>query len=385
MKIAYLNKVKLNSNLPAVNFTLFNAYALAQAGAECFLMVQQDNDAPLDDVYKKFDIALLNNFHIKAYPVKRYLGIKTNQWFYIKAFKNLLKMINHKNLNVIITRDPGALPYLAILRKRTGIAVFYQPHNFYVDLAIRPDVNPRNAYKYHLLEKLFIPRMNALLCLQETQARWYKRYFPNQHIYAAKPGINKIQTVENDRYHNKMIGYIGSLQSMKGIDTLLRALSLIRNEGYKLILIGGRNDAEINHVKKLVKDLDLTDQVKITGWIPYTEVQVYLRQLSVGIIPLNNTFYNRYLTAPNKLFDYLSFGIPVIVSDLPAIRDFIAENIHGKFFNPEKPEELAQVIKELFSNPNEYNKLAANVVKKAQEFSWERRALIMLEWIEKAL
>ena len=91
MRVGYLNKVKIEENLPAVNFTLFNAYALSQAGAECFLFIQSSNkDYQLQILYQNFHLETLENFHIKIIPQKKYLGIKTNQWFYFTAYNEIL-------------------------------------------------------------------------------------------------------------------------------------------------------------------------------------------------------------------------------------------------------------------------------------------------------
>lgn len=383
-RIVYLNKVKIDASLPAMNFTLFNAYGLAQAGAECFLIIQKGN-ADIDEsiLFSHFNIAPLPNLHITAIQQKRYLGIKTNQWFYWQALKKIKGFHQSKRIDIIITRDPSALPYMSWLKWKYNIKVFYQPHNFYVDLSIRANEKLDNKFKYQFLEKFFIPKMNGLLCLQESQAKLYQKYFPDQKVFTAKPGLIQIKKINADRFKNRLIGYVGSLQMKKGVETLLDAFNLLKEHDLQLLLIGGRNEKEIIPIREKIEALNLSKSVTITGWIPYREVETYLDKISIGVIPLNDIFYNRYLTAPNKLFDYLSRGIPIVASDLPAIKDFIKNNIEGKLFQPGNAENLASAILEIFSDFEQYEKFCSHSLDTAREFLWKKRGAAMLRMIEK--
>jgi len=386
MRIVYLNKVLLDSPLPAVNFSLANAYGLAQAGAETFLMVQKKtehiNQARL---FENFHIEPLSNFHLKIYDQKHYFGIKTNQWFYMDAFRDIRKWHREKPIDAVISRDPGALPYLAKLKRNKQIAVFYQPHNFYADLSVRPDVNPKNAKKYHLLEKKYIPKMTGVLCLQDSQAEWFKKTFPSQNILVAKPGMMRTQPHAGMGFQRRLIGYVGSLQLKKGVETLLRAFKLLLPLQFKVILVGGRNQHEMAELKQRIYELGLEDKVLITGWVSYAQVEIYLEKISVGIIPLNDEFYNRYLTAPNKLFDYLSRGIPIVASDLPSIRDFISEGNEGLFVPPENPEVLAAAIRKIFESEETYEAYHLRAHKSAVKYLWEHQARNMIAQIQKCL
>lgn len=384
MRLVYINKVKMDSPTPGANFTLFNAYGLAQAGAECHLIVQKRSaDFTANNLYERFNLEPLPNLHLHLISSRKYLKIKTNQWFYIQAM-NQIKAINRRaNPDAIITRDPSALPYISWLNFRFGIPVFYQPHNFYADWRIKPMVRVDNHFKYYLLEKVFIPRMSGLLCLQNSQAELYRRYFPKQNIFPSEPGLIACQENPANRYDAKLIGYVGNLKLIKGIFTLLKAFQILQPLGFKLVLIGGRNQKEIEQVTTLLTELDLTNKVTITGWIHYREVADYLDQISVGVIPLDDVFYNRYLTAPNKLFDYLSRGIPIVASDLPAINDFIRHEREGQLFPPEDADALAQSIIKLFQDPAHYHRCCQNSLKTGEKYLWEKRGKVMLEIIAK--
>jgi glycosyltransferase involved in cell wall biosynthesis len=378
MNVVYLNSLKIDAALPAVNFSLCNAYGLAQAGARCTFMAQKRTPAiTVAGLLDAFQLPALANLDIRLYPVRRIAGIKSNQWFYLAAYRDIKKMHRAAPIDAVISRDPGALPYLVRLKAATGIKVFYQPHNFYVDLKLQPDINRKNAFRYHLFEKYLIPRLSGLLCLQESQAVWYRKYFPDCTVYATPPGLTSMTTPNPDRFKNRLVGYIGSLQMKKGVEVLLAAFKLLPAD-CRLVLVGGRDENEVRPVREMAQALGMADRVEITGWLPYTNVLAYLTKITVGVVPLKDTFYNRYLTAPNKLFDYLSAGVPIIAADLPSIRDFITPDQEGLLVKPDDPAALAQVLISLLADAGLYQQLTENAAVKAREYLWKKQAATQL-------
>lgn len=379
MRVLYLNSLKIDAALPAVNFSLFNAYGLVQAGVQCTFIAQRSGGVVTPaGLLEAFRLPPLADLDIRLYPVQRIAGIKSNQWFYLAAYRDIKKMHRLAPVDAVISRDPGALPYLVRLKAVTGIPVFYQPHNFYVDLELQPDINRKNAFRYHLFEKYLIPRLSGLLCLQESQAAWYRKYFPGMAtIHAAPPGLIDVAPPNPDRRKNRLVGYIGSLQLKKGVDVLLAAFQQLPAD-HRLVLVGGRNEDEIRPVREMARSLGLADRIEITGWLPYHRVQEYLARISVGVVPLKDIFYNRYLTAPNKLFDYLSYGIPIVASDLPAMRDFISHDQEGLLVQPDNPTALAQTVAAVMADAGLYRKLSWQARTKAYEYVWRKQAAAML-------
>lgn len=382
--IIYINKVTLESTLPAVNFSLGNVYGLAQAGADVMFMAQtQDPDFSSGILYQKYDLNPLDNLSIWPWLKRKKWGIQTNQWFYLDVFAQIRQWIKEDNVKAVISRDPGALPYLSRLNKKYQIPVFYQPHNFYVDLSIRDDVNKTNAKKYQKLERKYILQMTGLLCLQKAQADLFKKYFPDLPIYNAMPGI--ISTVEMSPSDKKYdIGYVGSLQDKKGVDVLLDAFKLLSENNKTMILMGGRNEQEIVPIQEKIQQMGLDDRITLTGYVPFHQVRNYLKEVRIGVLPLKNTFYNQFLTAPNKLFDYMGMGIPVIASDLPSIQAFIQRDREGLFVPPDDSTALAEAMNALLSDKKQYRHLAENALQTAISFCWQKRGEAMINMIEEA-
>jgi len=384
VRIVYVNKTLMDASLPAVNFTVGNVFGLARAGAEVWLLAQKrERHFSAQQLISRLGLEAPDRLHFELYHKKARWGIRTNQWFYWWALKRIKALHRLWKLDAVISRDPGALPYLARIRRRLGIAVFYQPHNFYADLSVRDDEDSRNARKYEFLERHWIPQLTGLLCLQEAQARWYRKIFPQVSAETAEPGILRLGKWEKNRWDQKTVIYVGSLQEKKGIIWLLEAFRLLENQEATLWLVGGRNRDEREAARQEVERRDLAPRVEITGWLPYPAVEDRLQKAAVAVLPLLDRFYNRYLTAPNKLFDYLAYGLPVVSSRLPAIECLVNSSDGVTFVAPGNAQALAHAIGVHLSDRARYEAASRAAFSLAKTYLWECRAGKMLQIIRK--
>jgi glycosyltransferase involved in cell wall biosynthesis len=99
---------------------------------------------------------------------------------------------------------------------------------------------------------------------------------------------------------------------------------------------------------------------------------------SLGIVPLQDSYYNRALTCPVKALDSLSHHLPVIASDLPTTRAVLADA--GRYIPADHPEQFPHVTKDLIDNQCLYLQLSQNAAQRAQDLSWKKRAQAIIDW-----
>lgn len=137
--------------------------------------------------------------------------------------------------------------------------------------------------------------------------------------------------------------YLGNLDGSRGIDTAIRAVRLLKDRGQhaRLSIIGtGQN---IDQFRCLAAQLGITDRVAIMGRQPFHSVQSIMAEAHVGVIPHYAT--NAWnTTIPNKLFDYMAIGKPVIVSSAKPTRRIVEETQCGLVFQDRDPGSLADTI-----------------------------------------
>jgi glycosyltransferase involved in cell wall biosynthesis len=101
----------------------------------------------------------------------------------------------------------------------------------------------------------------------------------------------------------------------------------------------------------------------------------YTRSADAGLSLDKNTNLNYQFSLPNKLFDYLSAGIPVIATDLPEIAKIINEFRCGILVAKPDPEEISKAIIKLRDNKSLLKELKTNAVVASESINWENESI----------
>ena len=144
--------------------------------------------------------------------------------------------------------------------------------------------------------------------------------------------------------------YLGNLDGSRGVDTAITAISLLKHRAIyaRLSIIGtGPNIAQF---RELAESLGVTDRVAILGRLGFSEVQKVMGDANVGLIPHYRTeAWNS--TIPNKLFDFMSMGKPVVVSDAKPTARIVREEGCGVVFKAHDAHDLADAMIQVKDSP----------------------------------
>ena len=356
----------------------FNASSLSKIGVETHLIVGKGTGGPVQKILPEyFGIAPSEKLQVHLLPVFKF----SSAIFYVLATFKILFLSKQGAVQAVISRDPGFLPYLVLLKKWSGVAAFAECHNYYWETTDDEDMLQvlRQRKKYSSVEQKWLPKLDGLICILTPMAALYKKHLPPEKVHVALPGT--LPSKKNYRPEKKpvfYIGYIGSLQAQRDFETLFRALKKIKVPKVKLLIIGGRKK-EMPLLKKLMEANQVKDMVEITGWLPYAMVREQMERLSVGLVPMKDNLYNRALTAPMKIMDYLSFGLPILAADLPSAREFVGNDGAGIFYTPGDADKLAEKIDYLATRMDVLSEMAKAARKRAEAMSWENRASLQVD------
>ena len=134
------------------------------------------------------------------------------------------------------------------------------------------------------------------------------------------------------------IGSVTSVVQYEGLETLIRALPLLPST-YQALIVGDGED--LNRLKQVAKDLDVLSRVRFAGRQPQDQALQWYRALDVFVVPRKDLPVCRTVT-PIKPLPALALGIPVVASDLPALREVTGG--HATYFPADNPVELADAI-----------------------------------------
>lgn len=143
--------------------------------------------------------------------------------------------------------------------------------------------------------------------------------------------------------HNLVLVYLGLLEWPRGIETAIRAVNLVRRQipHVKFVVVGsGRHEEDF---RALAREMQLEEHVRFAGWLDYAAAINIIEQADIGLVPHHAT-ESWNTTVPNKLFDYMSMGKPVIVSNARPTARIVREEECGLVFTEQDPEGLAKAI-----------------------------------------
>jgi glycosyltransferase involved in cell wall biosynthesis len=137
--------------------------------------------------------------------------------------------------------------------------------------------------------------------------------------------------------------YTGGLQIGRGIQTVLDALPAVINEipDVLFVIVGDGHARE--QLEEIAKDRRLKNYIMWVGWVNHERIFDYIKMCKVGLIPHFVTDHVN-TTIPNKLFDYMGCGIPVITSDAAPMKRILDEEKCGLTFSSGNSRELAECI-----------------------------------------
>ena len=187
-----------------------------------------------------------------------------------------------------------------------------------------------------------------------------------------------------DKNNFLKVTYLGDAGPHRGIDTLLRAIPFVVKEikNVRFIIIGPQKE-KMPILQSLLKRLRVEEWIILPGYVPFNKALSVIKQSDICIVPhKKNEHINT--TIPNKLFDYMFFGKPVIVSDAKPLGRIVTQERCGLVFNSDDPEDLAQKIIKLLKEPQLRKKFGENARKAIIErYNWNKDEQTLMKIISK--
>ncbi|MGH2726738.1 MAG: glycosyltransferase, partial [Actinomycetota bacterium] len=176
-----------------------------------------------------------------------------------------------------------------------------------------------------------------------------------------------------------LLVYAGGYIAGRGLENLIAALRTLRVA--RLVMIGwGPLEGEL---RALTERWDMAGRVTFLDPVDPDEVVAVAAGGDVGLAPYLPVGLNNMLAAPNKLFEYLHAGLPVVASDLPDIRRIVTDNEVGELFEAADPTSIAAAVRRLTAFPDRLRTLRANAAAAAERFTWEAQARALLDVYER--
>ena len=173
-----------------------------------------------------------------------------------------------------------------------------------------------------------------------------------------------------------LVVYTGGLLEWKGVDLMVEAARAL--PALDFLIVGGMG-ADAQRLSVHTSNLANVTQL---GFQPPARVPLYLAAADLGVVPNRSSpaISARY-TSPLKVFEAMAAGLPLVVSDLPSLREILGrEDAH--FVAPDDAAALARGIAELAQDPARRESLRQRSLERAPQHDWDARAGRILAWME---
>lgn len=223
----------------------------------------------------------------------------------------------------------------------------------------------------------------VLVVVEESRDRLIKQYnIPKDKIKIVSntPIIIPTTSIEHLNDPKLKIVYTGNVDgAFRGIQTVLGAAEILKtNPNIEFNIIG--NGTAWNEIKEQKINLNLNN-INLLGRFEHEKLLEFLKTQSLGIVPHTKSDVIEY-TIPNKLFDYMSYSLPVIVSSATPLKRIVEETNCGYVFEADNPQSLAMLILSLLDKKQELAEKAKNGYNAVKDkYNWENDANTFLNVI----
>ncbi len=271
-----------------------------------------------------------------------------------------------------------AVWYAGRLRRKP---VIYDSHEYFTEV---PELvhRPRVRRIWERMEEHVFPRLKTVYTVNESIARIYQeKYRIPVGIVKNLPLQNRIEPQPGTFPENfagcPVILYQGAVNIGRGLEEMIRAMEHLVD--MRLIIIG---DGDIRKgLAQLVQDLGVGDRVCLPGRVPFENLAWYTRHATMGISMEQDIGLNYRYALPNKLFDYMQAGLPVLASDLPEIRRVVEDAQFGIIIRQFDPVYLSETIRSMIKDQEKMKQWHQNALKAFPRYTWESQESTLLSLI----
>ncbi len=349
----------LSSIHPCFDVRIFQkeARSLCQGGYEVTLVAVAD-----------FQEQTVDGIRVVGLPKPRRRVLRILNWW------RILRIALQEKADIYHFHDPDLLLPAVLVKTLTRRPIVYDVHENYPQDILTKEWIPAALRRiisvaFRLFEDGMVRLMDGVVVV-------------NQHLVERFEGKSQVVIARNySRLEPFLAGeaptertkpyfvYAGRISDDRGIYECLQALESLGDAPAVLLCAGTIGHVANEEFRRLL-DGSAHPRFEYLGLLPYKDIPPLFKGALAGLLCFQPT-PNNLLGTPNKLFEYMSAGIPVIASDFPLIREVVAEADCGLLVQPENVEQIARAMARLLEDRQHAARLGQNGLRAAlEEYNW---------------
>lgn len=341
------------------------AEALATAGHRLSIVTADFTAAPLPE---------WDGFELHRIPVDRSASLRRTYPAFWRRAGQLLRTIK---ADAYHAHDLDTLWPASRAARRRDVPLVYDSHELWTEQSSLVDRPLIRGFWSHL-ERRLIGRVHHTIAVSPAIVQTLtERYglkqvslVRNLPMYRPPVASNRIRDALGLPADRPIALYQGGFLTANGLDRVIRAAATL-DDGCLVLLGDGPTEEAL---RRQVKDQGLQEQVYFLPRVPFSSLHEYTCSADLGICLIQGTGQSFYHSLPNKLFEYLMAGLPVLASDFPQMGRVVRQEGVGRVVDPQDEAAVARQMQALLADTTARQAYAQAALKAARKYNWENEA-----------
>lgn len=276
--------------------------------------------------------------------------------------------------------EAGVIAVRRLRAQGRSVSLVYDAHEFVPGMAAR---DAEAAQAWAAMERELIGSVDGVVTVSEPIADALRREYglperPTVTLNSPRqadlePTDADVRTAAGLAPGVPLLVYSGVINPRRGVLTAVDALAHLPGVHLAVVSVPHAATPAAKVLADHAREIGVGDRVHVVDPVATEQIVSFLSTADAGVHPMIGGLPNHEMALPNKLFDYLFAGLPVLVSDVREMARFVGENKVGETFRPLDAADLARAAQTVLGSPGTYREHAADPALRAQ-VAWEAQA-----------
>jgi glycosyltransferase involved in cell wall biosynthesis len=311
--------------------------------------------------------------------------------FYAEFNIRLFFRLFRTRASIYLGNDLDTMPATMLIARIKKKPLVYDSHEYFLGMA-GMDEKPFRRSIWKFIESRVLARLDYMYTVSDSIHNLYRKsYHKKLYVVRNLPLRNPPYTdpsPDEDAWIGSLDRQIpvgkhllifqgAGINESRGAEELVSCMTYLDPGEYHLMIIGGGD--VMKKLKNIMDENQLNEKITLIPKVPFAVLNHFTKKAGLGLSIDKPSVINHKYSLPNKLFEYLHAGVPVLASRLIEQEKIINHYEVGDFIDDHQPEHIARKIKEIFADPVKLNRWKKNTDRVREELNWENESKIITD------
>jgi glycosyltransferase involved in cell wall biosynthesis len=344
-----------------------------------------------------FRVLLIGTRQKQSLPLKLrdYQTDRIKMWFrrtalfYAEFNIRLFFRLFRNKADIYLGNDLDVMPATTLMARLRKKPLIYDSHEYFLGVA-GMDRKPLRRSIWKMIETRVFSHLTHVYTVSESisslyAATYHKKLAVVRNLPLLNPALPDFTPEESHwirsisrqipEHKNLLIFQGAGINRSRGAEELVESMKYLNAGDFHLLIVGGGD--VFGKLEKMISQHQLSEKITLIPKMPFAVLSHFTRKAHLGLSIDKPFVLNHKFSLPNKLFEYLHAGVPVLASRLVEQEKIIRQYDVGTFIDDHQPVHIAEKIKAIFSDPDLLKRWKDNTRRVRDELNWEQESKII--------